>query len=210
MIKLKSLRNPNRTGAAVFALLLLAAPVYRADSPAEPRYPALPNFHRVNANLYRGAQPKPGGVRQLHALKIKTIINLRGADDETRAEEREAHALGMKFFNLPLPGNSRPSAARVEEILALVEDAENFPVFVHCKHGADRTGTIIACYRIAKEHVSYAEARAEAKRYGLHWTQWGMKDFIKDFARDHAAPAVSPAKSASLRRLRPHVNPDTI
>lgn len=184
----------------VCALAMLAASVCAGETD-EPRYPALPNFHQVNANLYRGAQPKAGGLKQLAALGIKTIINLRGTDAATRAEEQEAHALGLRYFNLPLPDNSRPKPAQVEHVLSLVNAPQNFPVFVHCHHGADRTGTIIACYHIATEHWAYREARAEAKRYGLHWTQYGMKDFIKDFARDHdASQVLPPQKSGRVQR----------
>ena len=49
-------------------------------------YPELPNFHQVNENLYRGAQPHSGGLKKLSELGIKTVINLRGASDDTRKE----------------------------------------------------------------------------------------------------------------------------
>jgi protein tyrosine phosphatase (PTP) superfamily phosphohydrolase (DUF442 family) len=199
MIALEVTRWLKQSLLSVCALAMLAATVCGAET-GEPRDPALPNFHQVNANLYRGAQPKPGGLKQLFALGVKTIINLRDTDDATRAEEREAHALGLRYYNIPLPSNSRPKPVQVEHVLALINAPENFPVFVHCHHGADRTGTIIACYRIANEHWAYKEARAEAKRYGLHWTQRGMKDFIKDFARDHAPPLLPAQKAVRLQR----------
>ncbi|HEX8140557.1 MAG TPA: tyrosine-protein phosphatase [Pyrinomonadaceae bacterium] len=153
----------------------------------EPRYPELPNFHQVNQGLYRGAQPRPEGIQRLVALGIKTVLNLRAADERSRAEEREARALGLRYFNIPMEGLDRPRDEQVERALALINDAANQPVFVHCKRGADRTGTVIAVYRITHDGWSGAEALREAKRYGLSWVEFGMKDYIKDYGRDHGA-----------------------
>src|SRR5918993_748813 len=79
-----------------------------------PQYEELPNFHQVNGHLYRGAQPRPDGFRRLAALGVKTVVNLRGADDNSRAEESEARAAGLEYFNVPLPPYARPSDEQVE------------------------------------------------------------------------------------------------
>jgi len=150
-----------------------------------PEKEALPNFHEVNKNLYRGAQPREGGIRKLKELGVKTIINLRGADEGTEAEEREARAAKLNYFNVPMDGLGRPSDEKVEKILALINNAKNWPVFIHCNHGKDRTGTIIACYRISHDGWALGEAMKEAKRYGMSWVQFKMKDYIKDYARQH-------------------------
>lgn len=142
---------------------------------------ALPNFHKVNEHLYRGAQPREGGIKALAALGIRTIINLRGVDEGTRTEADEARAAGLRYFNIPLPGLSRPSDEDVTRALAVINEPENYPVFVHCNHGKDRTGLIIACYRIAYDNWTSAMAKAEAKRYGMSWVEVGMKDYISDF-----------------------------
>ncbi len=184
-------------------LLLLALTAVRAQD--EMRYPALPNFHQINAQLYRGAQPKAGGLAQLARLGVKTIINLRGADEHTRAEEQEARALGMTFYDVALPGFSRPADTAVEHVLGLIADPQLQPVFIHCKRGADRTGTIIACYRIMHDQWTAQRALAEAKRDGMSWLERGMKHYVKDFARRHATPAEPPAKTIS--RLWPRRQP---
>jgi tyrosine-protein phosphatase SIW14 len=153
---------------------------------------ALPNFHQVNQNLYRGAQPGAGGIQKLKELGVKTIINLRGADEGTEAEERDARSAGINYFNVPLDGLGRPSDEKVLKILALINDAKNWPVFIHCNHGKDRTGTIIACYRISHDGWTLDEAMKEAKRYGMSWVQLKMKDYIKDYARKRGqAPPTS-------------------
>jgi tyrosine-protein phosphatase SIW14 len=173
--------NRRRFLSVAVMLLLVAA----SASSQEPQKEVLPNFHKVNEQLYRGAQPLKGGMKELAALGIKTVINLRGEDERTRAEEAEAREAGLRYFSVPLPGLGRPSHEQVNRVLAIINDSQNWPVFVHCHHGEDRTGTIIAVYRISHDGWSAEEARAEAKRYGMSRFQFKMKDYINDYARDH-------------------------
>ena len=168
--------------SVVINILLAAAALAQSES----RYKELPNFHQVNQGLYRGAQPREGGIQKLAALGIKTILNLRAADERSRAAEKEASAIGLSFFNIPMEGLDRPRDEQVERALAIINDAANQPVFVHCKHGADRTGVIIAIYRMTHDGWSCEDSLREAKRYGLSMFQFGMKDYIRDYGRDHA------------------------
>src|SRR5262245_27287785 len=94
------------------------------------RYEELPNFHQVNSNLYRGAQPKEKGLDQLKQLGIKTIINLRDDDERAREEEKAAKAAGFNYYNIPLASFGRPADATVDQILSLINTSENQPVFV--------------------------------------------------------------------------------
>lgn len=156
----------------------------------EARYAELPNFHQVTSQLYRGAQPKAGGLQKLKAIGIKTIVNLRTENDQTRAEGKAARALGLRYYNVPLPGFSAPKDKDVQQVLDIINAADNQPVFVHCRHGEDRTGTIIACYRITHDGWTGAQAKKEAESYGMSWTQVGMKRYIDLFykQRQKAAP----------------------
>lgn len=146
------------------------------------KYKELPNFHRINDLLYRGGQPKDNGFERLAAMGIKTVINLRDDDRREDAEEIEVRAAGMRYFNVPLNDLfGRPSDEKMERILSIITEPENQPVFVHCRRGADRTGTVIAVYRIEHEGWTSQQAKAEAKRYGMGFWVIGMKDFIGDY-----------------------------
>lgn len=144
----------------------------------------LPNFHQVNENLYRGAQPSQAGIVQLKQIGVKTIISLRGADENSEIEGNWAQSSGIKFINIPLNNWFGPKDEKIEKILASINNAENQPVFVHCKRGADRTGTVIAVYRITHDGWTAKRANVEAKERGFGWWQVWMKDFIKDYYRD--------------------------
>ena len=174
---------------AIFNLRVVAAQTThgqeaRTGENETTRYPELPNFHRVNERLYRGGQPRADGIQKLAALGINTIINLRAGDDRSRREEREAQAAGLRYFNVPFKRLGRPTDEQIKKTLAIINAMENGRVFVHCQHGADRTGSVIAIYRVAHDGWTSKEAKREANRYGMRFWQRGMKDYISDYYRD--------------------------
>jgi protein tyrosine/serine phosphatase len=169
--------------AVISLLALITTPVRtQTDTPQK----ALPNFHRINEALFRGAQPKPGGLDLLRQSGIKTIVNLR--DDDRRAQEEGTNArrAGLRYFNIPLGRWSRPDDKEIEQVLSVINTPENQPVFVHCQHGADRTGVVIAVYRMAHDGWSSERAKNEAKHYGLKAWQFGIKNYIDDFYKRRA------------------------
>jgi protein tyrosine/serine phosphatase len=172
----------SRLSASVIVLTLMVS-IGAAQS--ELRYKELPNFRKVQEHLYRGGQPAAGGLKKLAELGIKTIVNLRGEDDLTRAEEAEAKALGLRYYALPMPGLSRPSPEQMAQAMAILDNQENWPVFIHCKRGSDRTGTVVACYRISKEGWTDERAITEARQYGMSWMEFGMRGYISDYARQN-------------------------
>ncbi len=151
---------------------------------SKPRYEELPNFHRVNANVYRGGQPRKGGLQRLASLGVNTVINLRDDDERADIEGREATAAGLRYFNIPVGRFGRPEDAEIDQVLALISASENGTVFIHCAHGADRTGVVVAVYRISQDGWTGEQARKEATRYGMKFWQRGMKDYIIDYHRD--------------------------
>jgi tyrosine-protein phosphatase SIW14 len=159
-------------------LLLMA---FTISAEGADQYPELPRFDQISERLYRGGQPRSGGIRRLSELGINTIINLRGTDANTRSDEAEARSLGLNYFNIPLPIWGRPNDARVRRILEIVNAPESGRVFVHCRDGIDRTGMIVALYRVQSEGWSTEKATAEAMRCGMRRHQYWMRDYIDDF-----------------------------
>ena len=87
----------------------------------------------------------------------------------------------MRYINVPLSGTLAPSHETVRKLLALMTDPANGPVFIHCKRGADRTGTIVASYRIAHDHWTNGDAIQEANSLGMSWREIAMRYFVATF-----------------------------
>lgn len=141
----------------------------------------LPRFQEVATGLFRGAQPSDAGIRKLKELGVRTVIDLRGESEGTNRERKLVEASGMRFVSIPMSAFGKPSKESVKAAMRLLLDRQNAPVFVHCKHGEDRTGVIIACYRILHDKWDQAKAIEEARRMGMSRLQVGMRQFIKDF-----------------------------
>ena len=141
----------------------------------------LPNFHQINENLYRGGEPSPEGIKQLATLGIKTIINFRDKSEKVLREKRHAEAHGLRFINLHLSNWFASKDEEIHAIIEIIKNPEHHPVFIHCKRGADRTGTVAAVYRMLFDGWTATEANREAKKLGLGWWQVWMKDYIKDY-----------------------------
>jgi tyrosine-protein phosphatase SIW14 len=136
------------------------------------------NFHQINERLYRGAQPSNAGFQNLAKLGIKTVIDLREAGSRVDAEKAVVEKAGMRYISIPFSGFGAPSDRQVSQVLALFDDPSAGPVFVHCRRGADRTGTVIACYRMLHDHWNNRDALAEAKAAGMSWLERAMQGYV--------------------------------
>ena len=140
----------------------------------------LPNFSQVNANFYRGAQPTETGVKELAKMGVKTIIDLRGEDKLSEEEKLWAKNSGIGFISVNLSNWFKPKTEDIERIIKEINAAGNQPVFIHCRRGADRTGTVVAVYRITHDDWTAKHAINEAKKFDFGWWQFWMKDYIND------------------------------
>ena len=137
----------------------------------------LPNFHRVSDTLYRGAQPPSAeGFRRLEEMGIKTVVNLRSSHsdrDMIRGTGLVYESIGMKAWH--------PEDEDVVRFLKIVTDPACQPVFVHCQHGADRTGTMCAVYRIVVQGWDKEEAIRETRYggFGFHEIWTGLPKYIR-------------------------------
>ncbi len=118
--------------------------------------PGLPNLFQVSPVLYRGAQPKKEGLPELETLGIRTVVSLRVFhDDFSLLDGTSLHAEVIPFRTW------HPGDEDVVRFLQIVTDPSKTPVFVHCRRGIDRTGTMVAIYRIAVQGWSREDAIRE-------------------------------------------------
>jgi len=180
-------RFPASAAPTLLLFTLLSSP-----QSAVAQVTGIPNFHQVTERIYRGGQPDENGWPQLAKLGVKTVIDLRRPGEHSiMAESLAVAAAGMRYVNVPMDGFATPTSEQLVLPLTLLDDDE--PVFVHCKQGCDRTGTVIAAYRISRQGWENQRALAEAREKGMHWWENGMRRFIAAY---RAGPASAPATDA--------------
>lgn len=135
----------------------------------------VPNMAVLDGTLMRGGQPREAGFAWLKAQGVDTILNLRR---EARWEEKAAKRHGLRYYFLEMPVFDAPPLELVYEFLRIATNPENGTVFFHCYHGADRTGTLAAVYRVAVQGWSLEDALEEFYRHGFHA---GYQDRNLDF-----------------------------
>jgi protein tyrosine phosphatase (PTP) superfamily phosphohydrolase (DUF442 family) len=134
----------------------------------------------VAPGILRGGQPDEEGIAWLREQGVRTVVNLRHYHGDT--EGRRVEAAGMRYVRIPLESTDAPTPEQVEQFLSIVRDREAHPVYVHCLHGVDRTGTMIAVYRIADQGWTNADALAEMEHFGAHGILHDLRRFVGQFA----------------------------
>ncbi|HXW17025.1 MAG TPA: dual specificity protein phosphatase family protein, partial [Candidatus Acidoferrales bacterium] len=125
----------------------------------------VPNGGEITPLLYRGAQPTPDGFHSLAASGVAIDVDLR--DEGDRDAEREAVTReGMQYVGIPWQCQ-HPSDSITARFLEVVRDNPDKKIFVHCHQGIDRTGLMIAAFRMADQNWTANEARREMIAYGF-------------------------------------------
>lgn len=137
--------------------LLLLAPLGCART--------LYNFGTIEpGKVYRSAQPSPLFLRWLvRNTEVRTLVNLRG---RTRGFESQFAAENrLRLYSFDLSASRPPTQEDVDRFLAILDDPANHPVLVHCRNGVDRTGYMLALYRIQRQRWTPEQALAEMRRF---------------------------------------------
>ena len=126
---------------------------------------------QVTNNLYRGPRIETcGNVEQLKSIGINVILNLEEAE-ESSAEDIdviEKRMPGTLFRCYPMSEFTRPSADKLRYIVISINNFQGLQkkIYVHCKHGQDRTGYVIAAYRMIVEGWTFEQAYKECLDMG--------------------------------------------
>jgi protein tyrosine/serine phosphatase len=102
----------------------------------------------------------------------------------------------MRYVSIPMHGLSTPKDDKVAAVQALFNDTTNGPVFVHCKRGADRTGMVVAVYRISHDQWDNKKALSEAKSYGMSFFERAIQSYVMNY-RPSVTLATAGAESTS-------------
>ena len=172
------------SAALALGVVSYARPKDKSNSKASGSAVDVENFGQVTEFYYRGAQPKGDEYNQLASIGVKTIIDLRD-DPKDYARELTEHA-GMKYVNFPLSDKDYPPPDAAEKFLSLVNDKENWPVYVHCAGGRHRTGAMTAIFRMTVQGWDANRAYEEMKDYDFYkrFGHGDMKRYVFNYFRD--------------------------
>jgi len=135
----------------------------------------LVNWYRVDARLYRSAQPNDEGMVAAEQLGIRRVLDLR----EYHSDTDEAAGTGLALYRVPMNAGK----IRDEDVVRALRiiTASDTPILVHCWHGSDRTGTIVAMYRILVQGWSREAALDELVNggYGYHSIYGNIPDYLR-------------------------------
>ncbi len=161
----------------LLTLSLLAQAAPRPDSWAQPlTLEGAPNLYQVAEGIYRSAQPTSAGIQSLQELGVQRVLSLRHQPDSPDlAPEGAPTLLHLRMTAWYI---------RDQEVIAalkLLLDAQQSPILIHCRHGADRTGVICAAYRIVCQNWSIEEAIAEMAEggFGHHQIFHNIRNYLR-------------------------------
>src|SRR3982074_3510593 len=127
---MKFVRKFPSTGLATALVIFALSAVSFANGPSSFPNVKIKNFGQMDERFYRGAQPKEADYKELAAIGIKTVIDLR--DDPESYEKQNVERLGMRYVNIPMSDKDYPKGEQVDQFLKLVANPATGKFFVHC------------------------------------------------------------------------------
>jgi len=136
----------------------------------------LSNFAKISDNLYRGAQPSAEGFKSLKKMGVKTIISLRAFhSDRDMIKGNGLYYMRVKFNTWHAENED------ILKVFKIIINPDYQPVFIHCQHGSDRTGTVMAIYRNIFQNWEMSDAINEMKKFGFHEIWSNLIKYLNGF-----------------------------
>jgi protein tyrosine/serine phosphatase len=138
------------------------------------------NFYLVDAGVYRCEQPDEDSFAEMERMGISEVLNLRNL----HSDNKKARYTSLTLHHVRMRA-ADPRADRVVEALRTIR-LRRGDIVVHCWHGSDRTGLVVAMYRIVFQGWSKNDAIAELAEggYGYHSIYRDIPDFIRSADTD--------------------------
>lgn len=148
------------------------------------------NFGVVEqGRIYRSGMSAPGPLRDvLREHGIRTILTL--LSDEPSPEQLQQREIareeGVRIVRISMPGNGRGTFEQLDEAAALLADPSSQPILVHCHAGANRTGVVVAAYRMRHAGWSLEQAFLEAADYDANPD---LHEYLRAYAESRSVPS---------------------
>jgi protein tyrosine/serine phosphatase len=163
----------------------------------DPHPAPIDNFQVVEIvsqnGLYRGGQPiendKRDDWKYLKSIGVKTVIKLNRyssyGNEDNELSSAKRHGINVKEILMQpedFPHNwnlwATPTDEQIEAAVSMLEDKKNWPIYIHCSHGKDRTGLIVAIYRVRNDKYCKSKAANEMDFYGANPFLFGLKRIL--------------------------------
>ncbi len=182
--------NVHIAGRVVMALAVLGWFFGSSDSSARAM-----NLYSVTKGVYRGSTPETAAdFNRLKQMGIKTVLNLRRFDRNAIAREAQAlSARGIRHLHMPIRYFPRGDDS-IDRAVEVLSDSTLHPVYVHCKHGHDRCGTVVGLYKVRHHGWSAEAAYRDMRQYGFNERLGGLRRYY--WAASRRMPAMRPASPA--------------
>jgi hypothetical protein len=207
---------------SLIVAIALACPSLFAKNATELATLNIPRFRIVSDGIYAGGNPTSKadgdqGKAALVLLRIHGVISLQGGDidgtwkgkfsewrqkgerPEAIAEEKAYfESRGLRWSNYPLNSHAPITPEEDRDIMAALKEmaaaTANDPVFLHCEHGADRTGLLIALFRVYHQGWAPDLAYEEWLANGHSWLARVFTHFLDDyfFEKTGWSPTLAP------------------
>lgn len=161
----------------------------------------------VAPGVFRGAAPRSDAdYAQLKRLGIKTVLNLRKRDQSAIAVEgQRLAALGIHHRHVPMDYFPRRDGS-VPAAMQVLSDVSLRPIYVHCKHGRDRTGLVVGLHRVRHQGWDHAAAYREMTQLGFDSRIVGLRRYFWRNAGERAAVAQTTAEAQRQATPSPREN----
>ena len=158
----KSNRRTNALLALALALGLAGVLSWQAQRAIPKRFAAVDS-----GRLYRSGEAAPAQLAHVaRTYDLRTVLSLLNPDaPETQAERQAAEELGLRWINVPLPGDGASTPADREEIKRVFADPNAAPILVHCSAGTNRTGLAAGMYRMLYDGWTPEQVLAEMREF---------------------------------------------
>ncbi len=172
----------------LFVAALVLLPLRQVSADQSDNLPAVRFAEVVKGKIYRGGEPPLWQILDLaKTYGIKTIIDLDNDSKAIKKEKQLAEANGMKFISVPLNPVLYPKDGDMSKIYKLLTDKKQYPIYIHCWQGKDRTGLAIGLYRVFKQNWLSEQAYSEMLKFGFVTYNLGLKSYFEDKTAGHSA-----------------------
>ena len=147
-------------------------------------FATIPNEQMIHENLYRGGRPEMADIDRLVEQNFKLIINFENDPNAVEAEKKYAEQKGLRYLSFPMNAWDTPNDQAVNEVIQILIKSKNQKVFIHCKHGRDRTGLMSALYRVLVQKWKSQDAYTEMIDLGFRKIFKNMENYYWQKAKD--------------------------